>query len=284
MATDTTVDTTVRQEHAAGALTGLQPARGGRLAGFGNLLGKELGEWFGTRRWLVQALVWLALVDGMVAFILFAVPAFAAQAAEPVGRDELLAQGLALLFLLLGTAGPVGVVILAQDELIGERQAGTAAWTLSKPVARAAFILAKLAANALGVALFVVGLPALGGYAAVSLAAGGPLAVAPFAAGLGPVALALLFYLALTLLLGVLFPQRGPVLGIALGLLFGGSLLANLVPQVGVVLPVGLANLGGALALGQPLPATAAATLAATAAWSALFIGAALWRFERQEL
>ena len=284
MATDTTVDTTAPREHAVGALAELQPTRGGRLAGFGNLLGKELGEWFGTRRWLVQALVWLALVDGVVAFILFVVPRLAAQAAEPVGRDELLAQGLGLIFALIGTAGPVGVVILAQDELIGERQAGTAAWTLSKPVARAAFILAKLAANALGIALFVVGLPALGGYAAVSLAAGGPLAVAPFVAGLGPVALALLFYLALTVLLGVLFPQRGPVLGIALGVHFGGSLLVNLLPQLGLVLPVRLADLGGALALGRPLPATAAATLAATAAWSAVFVAVALWRFERQEL
>ena len=84
-------DTTVQRETAIAGPTGLQPARGGRLAGFGNLLGKELGEWFGTRRWLVQALVWLALVDGVVAFLLFAVPVFAARSGEAVGRDELLA-------------------------------------------------------------------------------------------------------------------------------------------------------------------------------------------------
>lgn len=47
---------------------------------------------------------------------------------------------------------------------------------------------------------------------------------------------------------------------------------------------MGLADLGGALALGGPLPATGLAAMAATAAWSALFVGVALWRFERQEL
>ena len=35
------------------ARQGLLPTRGsGWLAGFGNMLGKELGEWFRTRRWL----------------------------------------------------------------------------------------------------------------------------------------------------------------------------------------------------------------------------------------
>ncbi len=42
------------------ARQGLLPARGsGWLAGFGNMFAKELGEWFRTRRWLWQLLIWL---------------------------------------------------------------------------------------------------------------------------------------------------------------------------------------------------------------------------------
>ena len=60
------------------ARQGLLPARGESwLAGFGNMLAKELGEWFRTRRWLWQSLIWVIIIDGFVAFLLFVLPALA---------------------------------------------------------------------------------------------------------------------------------------------------------------------------------------------------------------
>jgi len=51
---------------------------------------------------------------------------------------------------------PIVAIIIAQDAIIGERQSGTAAWVLSKPVSRPAFILSKLVAGAIG--LLVTGI------------------------------------------------------------------------------------------------------------------------------
>jgi hypothetical protein len=60
------------------ARQGLLPARvGGWLAGFGNMFGKEMGEWFRTRRWLSQLLIWLTIINGFLAFLLFGLPALA---------------------------------------------------------------------------------------------------------------------------------------------------------------------------------------------------------------
>jgi len=102
--------------------------------------------------------------------------------------------------------------------------------------------------------------------------------------GMGVVLLTLCFYLALTLMLGVLFEQRSPVLGTAFGILFGGMIAANFVPQVSYILPVTMDKIALILSLGQALPDAALSQLIATAAWTILFLVVALVRFERIEL
>ena len=42
--------------------------------GLANLLRKENRTWWGSRRWLTQSLLWLVVVNGMVALALFALP------------------------------------------------------------------------------------------------------------------------------------------------------------------------------------------------------------------
>jgi ABC-type transport system involved in multi-copper enzyme maturation permease subunit len=54
------------------------------------------------------------------------------------------ATGLQAFFAISPLFGPIGVAVLAQGAIVGEKQSGTAAWVLSKPVSRSAFILAKL--------------------------------------------------------------------------------------------------------------------------------------------
>jgi hypothetical protein len=67
MATNATLD----REAVLAARQGLLATESG---GFGNMLNKELMDWFGTRRWIVQTIVWLAIVNGLMAFIMFIVP------------------------------------------------------------------------------------------------------------------------------------------------------------------------------------------------------------------
>ena len=93
-------------------------------------------------------------------------------------------------------------------------------------------------------------------------------------------ALHTLFYLALTVLLGVWFQGRGAVLGGPLGCLPGGSILTGLVPPLAMVPPWSLAGLLPALAAGQaPSMAWVGWTIAAMAALIAVCVVLAIVKF-----
>jgi ABC-2 type transport system permease protein len=121
-------------------------------------------------------------------------------------------------------------------------------------------------------------------YAESLLLAGHAPDLAVFLAGVGIMVVHTLFYLALTLLLGTLFNTRGPISGIAMGLLFVGFLPPNLVPQAAMlVLPWTLKESAVGLVLGSYLPTVWIIPVIATALWTVLFLGVALWRFGREE-
>jgi ABC-2 type transport system permease protein len=264
------------------ARAGLIPtSAGGWLGGFSNLFRKELGEWFGTRQWLLQSLLWLVVINGMMAFVLFVVPNF--DSSEIVSAEEFMAAGLELFFGFATIFGSIGMVILAQDEIIKEKQSGTAAWVLSKPIARPAFILTKIFSNMVGALVIILGVPALVAYGEISIKTGMALPVLPYIYAVGVAYMGLVFYLTLTIMLGTLFEQRGPVLAIAAGVLLGGQIFAYFLPQIGYVLPVNIDRVAGAIAMSQPLPQIAVSKLASTALLSLAFSIVALVRFSRDE-
>jgi len=269
---------------------GLLPARGGNwLAGFGNMFSKELGRWFHTRRWLWQLLIWVIIINGFVAFMLFVIPIFQAQGQPVVGTGDTSmippeAMGFYWAFPLMVMFGIVGAVILALDEIIQEKQSGTAAWIISKPAARSAFILTKLFSNLLGALIFILVIPGLVTLGETYLAAHKMVPLLPLLAGLGVAWLALTCYISLTILLGVLFGSRGPVLGIAIGTLVIGRMLAGFLPPLAYVLPVTLDGVTQVIILGMPLPAMMISQVISTAVLTIVFTLVALWRFEKLEL
>ena len=264
------------REAVLAARQALVPVRGqGWLGGFANMLGKEMGDWFQTRRWIINTILWLALINGFTAIILFVVPNTQPTTA---GSPPLGILGMSTFFSLASQFGVIGMIIIAQDEIIREKQTGTAAWILSKPVSRQAFILTKLLANLAGSTLFILIVPMVVGLVEFALVNTYP-AFLPYLEGAGVVFLGLLFYLTLVLMLGVLFESRAAVLGIAFGVMFGSMILVQLVPQLAYILPTNLQNIAGGLAVGQAMPAQALWQLAATAVWSLLFTGIAVWRF-----
>jgi ABC-2 type transport system permease protein len=269
---------------------GLLPARGGGwLAGFGNMFAKEQGEWFHTRRWLWQLLIWLIIINGFVGFMLLFIPMLEAKGLQTVGTGDTAmippeSLGLYWAFPLMVLFGIAGVVILAQDEIIQERQTGTAAWILSKPAARSAFILTKLLSNLFGALIFIVGLPGLVTLGETYLAAHKVVSLVSFLAGTGVAWLALAFYISLTILLGVVAGSRGPVLGIALGTIFGGRLLATFFPPIAYVLPVTMDGVAQMLVLGMPLPVMMVSQVISTAILTIVLTLVALWRFQKLEL
>ena len=274
------------------ARQGLLPARGESwLAGFSNMLAKELGEWFRTRRWLWQILIWVTMINGFMALLLFVLPALASIMPELKPTVEAVFSGqppevggVMMYFAIAVMAGTIGAIILAQDEIIQEKQSGTAAWILSKPAARPAFILTKLLSNTIGVLVFIVALPALVTLGQVFLATHKLVPLAPFLAGEGVFLLALFFYLSLVIMLGVLFESRGPALGIAFGVVFGGMIIGSLIPPINYVLPVSMDRIAQVIMLGIPLPAMFVSQLIASAVLSIVFILVALWHFQHIEL
>lgn len=272
----------------------------GWLQGFSNLTRKENRRWWRTWQWFWQTLIWLAIVNGMLTLVLVVAPraesSQARQQTDAIREAEGLPpqppldeMGLTIFFTFSGLAIAVGVVILGQEAVILERQTGTAAWVLSKPVSRSAFILSKLVANALGILVTMVLVQGAAAYALIYGATGTAYPIGGFLAGMGLVYLTLLFYLALTVMLGALFNSRGAVIGLPMLLIFGYQLFLGLAPWLMDVMPWGLT-----ISIGQTQPATAillaqgqAVTnwlpVIATAFWIVLFTGVALWRFQTED-
>ena len=273
------------------ARQGLLPARGsGWLAGFGNMFIKEMGEWFCTRRWLWLLLVWLTIINGFVAFLLFVLPKLASFMPEFKPAAEGLFGGLPpevggvyIYYTMAVLAGTVGVITLTQDEIIQEKQSGTAAWILSKPTARPAFILTKLLSNTIGALIFTVALPGLVTLGEICLATHQVVPLMPFLAGAGVVLLTLFFYLSLVILLGVLFESRGPVLGIAFGVMLGGAMIRSFIPPILYILPLSMDGIALMVMQGMPLPAMAVSQVISAAVLSTVFNLVAIWRFQHKE-
>ncbi len=249
-------------------------ARGWRM-GLANMLGKENTAWWRTRRWWIQCLIALFFLNFLLAMNL-------------IGGG--ISNAVTNFLLLAGVVAPVAAIIMGQDAIQGERLSGTAAWVLSKPLRRPAFILAKLIAHAVGLLATSVVLPGAVAYLELVVIGNVHLPVPGFAGMLGLAYLNLLFYLTLVLMLATLFQGRGPVLGITIFLVLGhmitplGILLRDVMPWR-LVCGLGkngvIPALGGYLWQGVPLPTVT--PIIATAVWCVLFVVVAIWRFRREE-
>lgn len=261
----------------------LQPvnAQGWRM-GFANLFRKEHNEWWHTRTWLVHSIIWLLLINGIVFGTL--------KTPVPPELKDVPQDSATMIFVIMGgLMAALGIIIVMQGAVLDEKKSGTAAWVLSKPLSRSAFILAKLAANSLAALIIMIVLQGVVAYGLLSAFDKNPPMLLAFIAGLGLMALHLLFYLTLTLMLSTLFRERGAVLGIPIGLLFGAQFLMQLAPVLAQIMPwtIVIPSGAGSLALahtamlGQSLPTVM--PIIATALWIIVFIGVALWRFGREE-
>jgi len=221
--------------------------------------------------------LWAAIINGFAGLVGWA------EGQDGEAARAVYSEVVQVFFIIGGIAAALGVVSTTQGAIVGEKQLGTAAWIMSKPVSRSAFVLAKLLAHAGAFLVLAVAIPALV-FCIQSLIAGWGLPpLVPFAGGLAVLALHLLFYLALTVMLGTVFSARGPIVGIGVGLIIAGQLLPNLLPQLSTFFPWRLPWAAGGLVLGEAVSREAFVAMGVTAAWTVLFVGVALWRFAREE-
>lgn len=247
--------------------------------GLDNMLRSGLRRWFKTRTWWVQSLIWAVVVTGTVGGLAFSRPGVA-----PLD---------ALLTVFSGAAGlipAVGVVIAMQDALVSEKREGTAAWVLSKPVTRQAFLLSKVISNSLGVLVCMVIVPCLIAYFIIFINQHSLINPLSFLGCMILIFISDFYFLALTLMLGALFSNRAPVIGIPLAILFLQTNLIGLIPSLRFFLPSTLiiqmdrtTPLALSLLMHAPIEQEQWLVLGIVLLECILFVGLAIWRFNREE-
>lgn len=265
--------------------------------GFANLFNANNASWWHTKKWIIQIAFWLLFVNGMLASMIWSLPAEKVSDAftclksiltMKAVQQNLLASCFMNFLAMYMMALPVAAIIAGQDSIIGERQAGTAAWVLSKPVSRPAFILSKLAASTMGILITGVVIQNVVVYLQLSLRIGSPWPIGGFLGVMGMEFLNIFFYLTLTYMLSAIFSNRGIVLGISLAAALIGPAMLNSVPVIKDITPwsffipnVEVIPAGLNLIMGQPLPSFI--PVISTALFCLVFIAVTIWRFQHEE-
>lgn len=253
------------------------------MAGSGPLLRKELLE-----QWRTLRLPLVSIVFVLVGLSSPLLARFTPEILEAVAGDQLpihlppptAADSIAQLAKNLNQFGALIAILLAMGSVATEKERGTAALLLSKPVSRAAFLVAKLVAIAvtLGVAVAL----AVAGAWFYTLVLFEPLPIAGTITAAALDWLLLVAWAALTVLGSTL--TRSALAAAALGivaLIVVGVLSA--LPPLAPWLPTGLAGPANALALGID-GADPVRPVAATILLVAACVGLAWAAFRRQEL
>lgn len=240
------------------------------LAGFGNIFRAESARWWRTRRWWTQTLIWLVMVNGLV---------MVADFWSADSHAAIVSGGVTFFFTIVMIIPILGLSIMMQGIIVGDKQDGIAAWILSKPVSRPAFVLAKFSANLIPAVLIMIILQSGVAYLQISGAAGGNFPLLPYLGKTGLATLHLLFYHALSVMLGTLFQSRRPVAGIPLIILLGLLILDELFPPEFIAITP-----GGLMAMvSESASRFNSVTLLAVPAWIVVFMLVALWRFSAEE-
>jgi ABC-2 type transport system permease protein len=252
--------------------------------GLGNLLQGEYSSWFRSSRWWKHLILWIMIIN-----VLMVIMIIATGEAAKAGED-----GPPLLF-MYGIFGGMfvafGVMIIMQRVIVGEKRSGTAAWVLSKPVTRAAFVVSRLVVNAVAILLTSVIVPGLILYSTLGFFSDlGWLSLFGFIAGLLMVSLHTFYWIAFVLMMGTVFESSSGVIAVPMILYFMFWMGTGMIPSLIYISPLLLtfspapeqmSALAVSFMTGEPvfswLP------LISTIVSCAIFIAVAIWRFNRQE-
>lgn len=232
-------------------LAGSGAARPAPLLGLGPFIRKELFEWLRSwRAMILLGITTMMMVLNTLSARLGEVSAHSVGVPVPAGLSfdptmNVLVKWPQWVFFF--------AIVFSANLYIVERDRGTLAWTLSKPISRTALLVGKWTA-AMGVfTVFGIVLPMAASVVAADVAYGMP--------DLGAVAVATVlltatpaFFLALTLALATVLPSQPPVAGIAVGVAIAPGILASFLPGIADWFPSTMGPWAVEVATGHPAP------------------------------
>lgn len=259
------------------------------MTGFGVLLGKELREQLRTYRIPVVAIVFLlfGILSPVLARytkeLLDALGSQATGGIRIVVPPPTVKDAVDQLLKNLGQFGILIAILLAMGSVASEKEHGTAGFILTKQASRLSFLLAKLVA--IGVTLAIaVGVGCAIGFVYILLLFNGaslpPIGYAEMAVLLW---LALMAYAAFTFLGSALARSVAPAAGLGFLALVVTGIIGAL-PTIGQYMPLTLTGPAGNLAVGRPAGVDLVGPVVATLLFIAVPFVLAWLSFRRQEL
>jgi ABC-2 type transport system permease protein len=220
------------------------------LMGVRPIINKELHEWMRSRRALILLLVSVAMMVlntlsarfGEASLSSAGVPGPSGLSLDPT--TNVLVKWPQWVFFF--------AIVFSANLLVVERDRGTLAWTLSKPISRSALLIGKWAAAMVMFTVFGIVSPMVASVVAAIAAYGWP--------DIGSVVLATVllaatpaFLIALTLALATVLPSQPAVAGVAVGVVIGPMILGSWLPGITGLAPSSMASWAVAVAMGQPV-------------------------------
>jgi ABC-2 type transport system permease protein len=251
------------------------------MTGFAVLLRKEITEQWRTARLPVMAVIFL--VVGLGSPLLAWYTPEIVKAASPIGipvPTPTQHDAIAQLTKNLSQFGVIAAILLAMGSIAGEKEHGTAAFVLTKPASRLAFLTAKFGGLAITLAAAVTASGA-GAYLYTSILFSSP-PVPGFAAACLVMLLGVLVLAAVTFLASTLVRSSIQAAGAGLAAFVVAATVAA-IPHAGRLSPLGLGGLVNDLALGRT-PADWAWPVAVNAGIVIAALIAGWLAFRRQEL
>jgi ABC-2 type transport system permease protein len=254
------------------------------MSGFSTFVAKEFTEIRKTWRiWVIPGmLLFFAITSPIIADVTPALmasisksqPGVLVKMPQPTWRDSY-AQFLKSLSQMV----LIAVVITGAGAVSGERSSGTAVLTLTKPVSRTAFVLAKIVSQA-GL-LIASTLVSTAVCAVLTIVIFGPSPLEPLVASVSIWTIDAMLMIVVMTLLSSTFAARGASAGAGLGFFFL-TLLISIWPPANRYSFVGLTSVSGKALMqqssGAAWPVATALVMGVLCAWGAA------WSFERQEL
>ena len=244
-------------------------------AGMKNLLNRELFHERSRMYWIQQLLVWALFTNGLVVIVL-SLPT------SMMEESSVVMLSLIIFYSILGFLISIFIPVLLQGIVIDEKLSGIAAWILSKPVSKKAYLLSKLTASILAITVVSVVINGIIGYG-VFIIFGYILDIPGFLMNLGLTSIVVAYFASLTVMLGTVTTSRGKVLASAVGLGIGAQIIARYFPLVIFLIPYPLPVMGIGFIIGEPVLGLEWMLLSASVQIF-MFTIIALFVFDRTEL